>query len=162
MLHFETVCRTTFTLTASSCWESPLAFRMALMFSLSILEEPPFPFVAPIVAGMARCHKQRVVTSWQNRPFFGVLARFFGMCEPPRGSFQLSVKNFYREFLIFPDKYWAGCYNTDTALWDLLGQTGAPVQKKDSFRPVGKFGTKRPLCPVTNAPGAGTMGTYIQ
>ena len=34
--HFEMVCRTTFTLTASSCWERPLYFRRALMFSLSI------------------------------------------------------------------------------------------------------------------------------
>ena len=142
--HFETVCRTTFTLTASSCWESPLAFRMALMFSLSILEEPPFSFVAPIVAGMARCHKQRVVTSWQNRPFCGVLRPVSLGCVSPQGSFQLSVKNFYREFLIFPDKYWAGCYNTDTALWDLFGTNRGACPKKGQFLPRGEIWHKAP------------------
>ena len=34
--HFEIVCRTTFSLTASSCWESPFDVRIAFMFSLSI------------------------------------------------------------------------------------------------------------------------------
>ena len=32
--HLETVCRTTFSLTASSCCESPLDFLIALIFSL--------------------------------------------------------------------------------------------------------------------------------
>ena len=34
--HLETVCRTTFSFTASSCWDRPLAFRAPLMFSWSI------------------------------------------------------------------------------------------------------------------------------
>ncbi|CUP60505.1 Uncharacterised protein [Flavonifractor plautii] len=34
--HFEMVCRTTFTLTASSCWERPLDFRRALIVSFNI------------------------------------------------------------------------------------------------------------------------------
>ena len=34
--HLETVCRTTFSLTASSCCESPFDFLIALIFSLSI------------------------------------------------------------------------------------------------------------------------------
>lgn len=34
--HLEIVCRTTFRLIASSCWESPFDFLIALIFSLSI------------------------------------------------------------------------------------------------------------------------------
>ena len=33
--HFDTVCRTTFNLIASSCCESPFAFLIVLIFSLS-------------------------------------------------------------------------------------------------------------------------------
>ena len=39
--HFETVCHTTFSFTASSCCESPFDFLIVLMFSFSIVNEHP-------------------------------------------------------------------------------------------------------------------------
>ena len=59
--HLETVCRTTFSLTASSCCESPFDFLIALIFSLSI-SYGLLSFVTVIVVRIARCHKQRILT----------------------------------------------------------------------------------------------------
>lgn len=48
--HFETVCRTTFSFTASSCCERPFAFLIVFIISKCV-----------------RCYKQRILTSVQNK-----------------------------------------------------------------------------------------------
>lgn len=63
--HLETVCRTTLSLTASSCCESHFDFMIALMFSLSI-KDSLLSFSTVIVVEIARCHKQRILTSKES------------------------------------------------------------------------------------------------
>ena len=59
--HLDTVCRTTFSLIASSSCESPLAFQMILIFSFRIMSNLLL-IVAIILCEPARCRKQRMIT----------------------------------------------------------------------------------------------------
>lgn len=60
--HYETDCRTTFSFTASSCCERPFAFRIALMFSLSIMIASFYSVVVFIISKSICCNKQCILT----------------------------------------------------------------------------------------------------
>ncbi len=63
--HLETVCLTTFSLSASSSCDSPFDFLRAWMFSFSMADpfSRPVPTLPQCCPQMVRCRKQRVVTS---------------------------------------------------------------------------------------------------
>ena len=98
--HLETVCRTTFSLTASSCWESPFDFLIAFIVSLSIQDRPFLSVVTTIVSGTARCRKQRLLTfrktaapvSCGHRQWNHAIA-FPAPARPPAGSMGPPRKN---------------------------------------------------------------------
>ena len=64
--HLDTVCLTTFSLSASSSCERPFYFLRAWMFSFSTAgpSSRPVPTLPQCCLQIARCRKQRVVT-WQ-------------------------------------------------------------------------------------------------
>ena len=66
--HFETVCLTTFSLSASSSWDKPFDFLSSRMFSFSIGSpfSLPVPTLPQCYPQMVRCHKQRDVTAGRN------------------------------------------------------------------------------------------------
>ena len=70
--HLEIVCRTTLSLMASSSCESPFAFLIERIFSLSILDSHLPSDAAMIVYKTGRCCKQRIITFGQT----ALLCRF--------------------------------------------------------------------------------------
>ena len=91
--HFDTVCRTTFSLMASSCCDSPFDFLIAMMFSLNIGAhrlstlpplQAPLQAKTPVAASNAFLHssKKGRTPFHAKRPRFQRSRAVSGRCRP--------------------------------------------------------------------------------